>query len=62
MKFEYIAEVKKGYKIASPLYDEEETEIRFTIEARNRATADRMIKALLMTENVIECSGICIED
>lgn len=42
---------------------EEETEVRFVIEAPNRATADRAVKALLKeAPNVKEYSGICIED
>ena len=61
-KFEYVAELNVGFKEATPLIDEPEYEVRFVIEARNRATADRMVKAL--TEgctNILEMSGICID-
>lgn len=60
MKFEYIADLKEGYR---KVLDTEITdEVRFVIEAKNRATADRAVSALLQNApNVKECSGICIE-
>lgn len=58
MKFAYYIDLKEGYKVASPLFTEEEKEITFTIEARNRATADRMVKALLKPYNVEHWDGI----
>lgn len=45
--FEYWVELNEGYKVASPLFTDEETEIKLQIKARNRATADRMMKAML---------------
>lgn len=63
MKFEYFAELKEGYKPVMPVVEtEEKTEMSFIIEAKNRATADRMVKALLKeAANVERYSGICIE-
>ena len=44
------------------MQDEEETEVRFVIEAKNRVTADRAVKALLKdAANVKEDSGFCID-
>lgn len=44
------------------MQDEEETEVRFVIEAKNRVTADRAVKALLKdAANVKEYSGFCID-
>lgn len=61
MKFEYIVDLKKGYR--QVMETKEETEIRFVIEAKNRATADRMITTMLKdAPNIKECSGICIEN
>lgn len=61
MKFEYTVDLKEGYKPTTQ--DTEETELTFVITAKNRATADRMIKALLKgAQNVAECVGVCIED
>ena len=61
MKFEYNVELKDGYK--PTMQKEPETEIQFIIDAKNRATADRMVKAMLCkAENVICWSGIAIGD
>lgn len=61
MKFEYIVDLKEGYKPV--MQTEEETEVRFIIEAKNRVTADRAVRALLKDAgNVEEWSGICIEE
>lgn len=60
MKFEYIVDLKEGYKPV--MQTEEETEVRFIIEAKNRVTADRAVRALLKDAgNVEEWNGICIE-
>lgn len=60
-RFEYIVDLNRGYRPV--MQTEEETEVRFVIEAPNRATADRAVKALLKeAPNVKEYSGICIED
>lgn len=45
VKFEYVIELKEGYKPVMSL--EEETTVKLTIEASNRVTADRMISAML---------------
>lgn len=56
MKFQYTIELKDGYKQTT--LDETETELDIIISAKNRATANRMIKALLKgAQNVIEYSG-----
>lgn len=61
MKFGYWVELKEGFKQTSQL--EEETDVNFVIEAKNRATADRMVRAMLKdAPNVVEYSGICIDD
>ena len=61
MKFEYVIDLKKGYRPV--MQTEEEMEVRFVIEAKNRATADRAVKALLEdAPNVEEITGICIGD
>ena len=58
LKFKYYVELKEGYKPV--MQTEEETDVKFVIEAENRATADRMVKALLKNaENVWD--GVCIE-
>ena len=60
LKFKYYVELKEGYKPV--MQTEEETDMKFVIEAKNRATADRMVKALLKNaENVKRWDGICIE-
>ncbi len=60
LKFEYYVELKEGYKPV--MQTEEETDVKFVIEAKNRATADRAVKALLKNaENVKRWDGICIE-
>lgn len=61
MKFQYSIELKEGFKPATPLINESETEIVITLEARNRATADRAIKALLKKDNISDITGICVE-
>lgn len=61
MKFEYVIELKEGYRPVMQL--EEETDVRIVIEAKNRATADRAMKALLKgAENVKEYDGCCVEE
>lgn len=61
-KFEYVAELNVGFRQASPLIDKPEYEVRFVIEAINRATADRMVKSLTVgCTNILEISGICID-
>ena len=45
VKFEYVIELKEGYKPVMSL--KEETTVKLTIEASNRVTADRMISAML---------------
>ena len=60
LKFKYYVELKEGYKPV--MQTEEETDVKFVIEAKNRATADRMVKALLKNaENVKRWDGVCIE-
>lgn len=61
MKFEYSVELKKGYMPAPVFETVEETEARFVIEARNRVTADRMVKALLEAANVEEYGCVSVE-
>ena len=45
--FEFCVDLKEGYAPVPITETEEETEVRFTIEAKNRATAARAVKALL---------------
>lgn len=60
MKFEYIAELIEGYKPVMKL--EEETEVRFMVEAKNRVTADRAVRAMLSAApNVARWCGYCKE-
>ena len=58
MKFKYYIELKEGYR---PVMETElETNICIVIEAKNRATADRAINAMLKdAPNIKEQSGIC---
>ena len=59
LKFEYYVELKEGYRPV--MQSEEQEEVRFVIEAKNRATADRAVKALLKdAANVKRYGGICI--
>lgn len=51
LKFEYYVELKEGYKPV--MQTEEETDVKFVIEAKNRATADRMVKALNWMKNLV---------
>lgn len=61
MKFEYIVDLKEGYR--KILETEVTDEVRLVIEAENRATADRAVSALLRNApNVKKYIGICIED
>ena len=62
LKFEYVAWLNEGFKEAIPLADDPECEVRFVIEARNRATADRMVKALTKgCTNILDICGVCID-
>lgn len=61
MKFEYYVELKNGFRNVLDL--EETMELRFVVEASCFANAQRMVKAMLKdAPNVVEFSGICIED
>ena len=60
MKFEYIVDLKEGYK--KVMETEITDEVRFIIEAKNRATADRAVSALLKNApNIKRWDGFCIE-
>lgn len=61
MKFEYIIELKKGYRRTM---ETEETDIvHLILDEKNRATADRAMKAVLENApNIKSHTGICIED
>lgn len=60
LKFEYVVTLKAGFN--PTMQQEEETEVRFVIEAKNRVTANRMVGAMLIgAPNVKEWDGICIE-
>lgn len=60
MKFEYVIELKEGYKPVMEL--EYKDEVRMVIEAPNRVTADRMAKAVLQNApNVKIYDGFCID-
>lgn len=65
LTFEYDVHLKEGYK---PIGEREpwqsplETTVKFRVEAKCRAEADRMVKALLADKNVIEYGGVCISD
>lgn len=60
LRFEYIVILENGF--TPVLQSETETEVRFVIEAKNRVTADRMVKAMLKDNwNVKSWSGICID-
>ena len=61
LKFEYHILLKKGFR--KVLEIEETDTVSIVIEAKNRATADRAIKAMLEdAPNVKEYDGVCIED
>lgn len=60
MKFQYCIELKDGYK--STMQDGKENDLHIIVEAQNRVTADRMIKAMLLgCNNIVSCTGICID-
>ena len=60
LRFEYYVKLKEGYRPV--MQDEEEIAVRFVIKAKNRATADRAVKALLKgSENVDHYDGVCID-
>ncbi|MDE5588584.1 MAG: hypothetical protein K2J60_05510 [Acetatifactor sp.] len=60
LKFEYHILLEKGY--CKVMETEETDTVSFVIEARNRVTADRAVKAMLeCAPNVIEYDGTCIE-
>lgn len=59
--FEYWVELNDGYKVASPLFTDDETEVTVQIKARNRATADRMMNAMFKMGNVCDYDGIMID-
>lgn len=61
LKFKYYVELKEGY--IPVMQTEEETDVYFVIEAKNRVTADRAVKALLKdASNVEKYDGVCISD
>ena len=60
MKFKYYIELKDGYK--PTMQDEKRNDLQIIVEAQNRVTADRMIKAMLSgCNNIVSCTGICID-
>ena len=60
MKFQYNVELKDGYK--PTMQDGKENDLQIIVEAQNRVTADRMIKAMLLgCNNIVSWSGICID-
>ena len=60
LHFEVYVTLKEGFQPVP--YMETETDLTFIIEARNRATADRMVKAMLSNCNNVECwDSICID-
>lgn len=60
LKFAYYILLKKGF--CKVMETEETDTVRIVIEAGNRATADRAVRALLKdAPNVREYSGVCIE-
>ena len=61
LKFEYWITLKDGHGYKPTMDDTEHNDICITIDAKNRATADRMIKALTAgNDNIIEYDGVCI--
>lgn len=62
MKVEFNLELKEGYNPV--LEDYEEKEISIVVEAKNYATASRMVRALLKDAPNVATNygGICIED
>ena len=62
MKFQFNIELKEGYKPV--MENNEEKEIEIIVEAKNYATASRIIRALLKdAPNVAEnYGGVCLED
>lgn len=59
LRFDYWIELKDGYR--PPLQTEKETEVHIQLEAKNFATAQRMMAKLLEgATNVKEYSGVCI--
>lgn len=59
MMFEYCAELKDGYK--PTMETETGNTVYFQIDAKNRVTADRMVKAMLTVGNITEISGVAID-
>lgn len=61
MKFRYTIELKEGY--IPTMETDCENEMTITIEAKNRAIANRMIQAMLKdNDNVISCHGTCVRE
>lgn len=61
MKFLYTVDLVEGFRPV--MQTEEKTELTFWIEAKNRATSDRMVRALLKgTTNVVGYIGVCAEE
>lgn len=59
-RYEYCAELREGYKPTMESYTQ--NVVYFTVEAKNRVTADRMVATLLRgAENVTEICGVCID-
>lgn len=60
MKIQYDIELKDGYK--PTMQEGKENDLQIIVEAKNRVTADRMIKAMLSgCNNIVSWSGICID-
>lgn len=60
MKFQFDIVLKEGFK--STMEDGKENYLQIIVEAKNRVTADRMIKAMLSgCNNIVSWSGICID-
>lgn len=59
-KFEYVVELNEGYR---KILETDTTDVvRFVIEAKNRATAQRAVNALLKNApNIKEVMGFCID-
>ena len=60
MKFQYWIELKDGY--TPTMETEKENELSIIIEAKNRATAERMIRKLFKdAPNINDYNGIAID-
>lgn len=58
--FKYLIELEEGYYPV--MEDEPQYDVLISVEAENRVTANRMVKAMLKgATNILDCDGLILD-